>query len=301
MPNLDWLNYHHLRYFWTVAKEGSVRRAAERLHVSSPSISAQLRELETALDARLFRRSGRTKVLTEAGQLALRYADEIFSLGGDLLSALRQQPTARAPRLYVGVVDSFPKLLTFEILKPAFADDAIHVFCREGKSDDLLAQLAVHRLDLVLADEPASSGLTFSAFNHRLGGSGVTFCAIPALAARLRRRFPASLERAPALLPAESTPLRRSIDAWFRSRGIAPRVRADFDDLALMATMATQAPGVVPIPSVVLAEARERYGLVKIGEAEGCRHEFYAITAERKITHPVLSQLTEQAQKLVFG
>lgn len=301
MPTPDWLNYHHLRYFWTVAKEGSVRLAAERLHVSSPSISAQLRELETALDAKLFRRSGRTKALTEAGQMALRYADEIFSLGGDLMSALRQRPTARAPRLYVGVVDSFPKLLTFEILKPAFVDAAVHVFCREGKSDDLLAQLAVHRLDIVLADEPASSGLTFRAFNHRLGDSGVTFCAMPALAGRLRRRFPASLDDAPALLPAESTPLRRSIDAWFRRRRITPQVRADFDDLALMATMATQAPGYVPIPTAVLGEAEERYGLARIGEAEGCRHEFFAITAERKITHPVLSLLTEQAQKLVFA
>lgn len=298
---MEWLNYHHLRYFWVVAREGSLQRAADRLHVSPPSISAQIRELEAALDAPLFRRSGRVNVLTDAGQIALRYADEIFSLGADLLSAMKQVPTRRAIRLSVGVVDSFPKLITYEILKPAFTQPDVRVVCREGKADELLAQLATHRLDIVLADEPAASSLPFRAFNHRLGDSGVTFCATPALAARLRRRFPASLHAAPALLPGEHTPLRRTLEAWFRARGVVPRVIAEFDDLALMKDMAVQAEGFVPVPTVVLREAVDRYGLRVIGRAKECRDEFYAITAERKITHPVVSLLAQHAQRLVFA
>jgi LysR family transcriptional activator of nhaA len=300
-PASDWLNYHHLRYFWAVAREGGVQRAAERLHVSAPSISAQISELEDALGVRLFRRSGRHNVLTDAGQTVLRFAEEIFALGGDLLRTMQQRPTTRGMRLYVGIVDSFPKLITFEILKPAFALPDVHLVCREGKSDDLLAQLATHRLDIVLADEPARSSVPFRAFNHRLGDSGVTFCAMPPLARRLRPRFPASLNDAPALLPADNTPLRRTLEAWFREQGVTPHVIAEFEDLALMKAMATQTPGFVPVPTVVLREANENYGLRTIGEAAGCRDEFFAITAERKITHPVVSLLTQQAQQLVFS
>lgn len=297
---MEWLNYHHLRYFWTVAKEGNLQRAADRLRVSPPSISAQIRELEVALGEKLFRRVGRTNVLTETGQLVLGYADEIFSLGGDLLSAVKQQPTRRAPRLVVGVVDSFPKLITYEILKPAFARVGVHVVCREGKSEDLLAQLATHRLDIVLADEPASSAVAFRAFNHRLGSSTITFCARPKLAARLRAGFPQSMVAAGMFLPAEKTPLRRTLESWFRSQQLAPNVTAEFEDLALMKSIAAQADACVPIHTVVLAEASQRFGLAKVGEVKGARDEFYAITAERRITHPMVSELTEHARELVF-
>lgn len=298
---MDWLNYHHLRYFWTVAKEGGLQKAADKLRVSPPSISAQIRELEESLDVKLFRRSGRRNVLTDAGQIALRHADEIFGLGSDLVSSLKQRPTARTMKLHVGVADSLPKLVTYEILKPALELAGVHLVCREGKIEDLLAQLGAHRLDIVLADEPASSSVKFRAFNCRLGESAVTFCAAPSLAARLRRNFPKSLHDAPSLLPVENTPLRRALETWFRARKISPRVVAEFEDLALMKVMAAQGQGVVPIPSVVLREAVERYGLREVGAAENCRAEFYAITAERKITHPVVSLLTETAQKLVFG
>ena len=298
---MEWLNYHHLRYFWTVAKEGGLQQAADKLHVSPPSISAQIRELEEALDVKLFRRSGRRNVLTDAGQIALRHADEIFGLGNDLVSSLKQRPTERALKLHVGVADSLPKLVTYEILKPALELSAVHLVCREGKIDDLLAQLGTHRLDIVLADEPASSSVKFRAFNHRLGESAVTFCAAPSLANRLRRNFPKSLHDAPALLPVENTPLRRALETWFRARKVAPRVVAEFEDLALMKVMAAQEQGVVPVPSVVLREAIDRYGLREIGAAENCREEFFAITAERKITHPVVSLLTGHARRLVFG
>ena len=298
---MDWLNYHHLRYFWTVAKEGGLQPAATKLHVSPPSISAQIRELEEALDVKLFRRNGRRNVLTDAGQIALRHAEEIFGLGNDLVSALKQRPTERALKLHVGVADSLPKLVTYEILKPALELSAVHLVCREGKIDELLAQLGTHRLDIVLADEPASSSVKFRAFNHRLGESAVTFCAAPSLAARLRRGFPKSLDDVPALLPIENSPLRRALEAWFRARKVTPRVVAEFEDLALMKVMAAQEQGVVPVPSVVVQEAIDRYGLREIGAAENCREEFYAITAERKITHPVVSILTGYARRLVFG
>jgi LysR family transcriptional activator of nhaA len=298
---MEWLNYHHLRYFWTVAKEGGLQKAADKLHVSPPSISAQIRELEEALDAKLFRRSGRNNVLTDAGQIVLRYADEIFVLGRDIGSALKQRPTARSLRLHVGIADSFPKLITYEILKPVFTLPAVQIVCREGKVDDLLGQLAAHRLDIVLADEPASSAAKFRAFNHLLGESGITLCAAANLAAKLRRGFPKSLQDAPALLPTENSPLRRVLENWFRTREIVPRVIAEFEDPALMKVMAAQGHGFVPIPTVVLRDASEHYQLRPIGVAERCKEQFYAITAERKITHPVVSLLTENAQQLIFA
>ncbi len=299
---MEWLNFHHLRYFQAVAKEGGLRQAAEKLHVSQPSISAQIRELEEALGEKLFRRSGRRKVLTEAGQVALRHADEIFSLGRELVSAVKQRPTTRPVRLQVGVADAMPKLVSFEILKPALsAGPAVHMICREGKLEDLLGQLAAHRLDIVLADEPAPSTAKIRAFNHLLGESGVTICAAPSLARRLRRGFPRSLHEAPALLPAETTTLRRSLENWFRSLQIRPHVLAEFEDAALMKVMATSASGFVPIPTVVVKEAVSRYGLRVVGATERVRDQFYAITAERTITHPLVSLITENAQRLTFA
>lgn len=299
---MEWLNYHHLRYFLAVAKAGSLRLAAERLHVSQPSISAQIRELEETLGERLFRRSGRTKVLTDAGQIALRHAEEIFSLGQELVSAVKQRPTARAVRLHVGVADSFPKLVTYEILKPVLAAmPSVHLVCREGKLEDLLGQLAAHRLDIVLADEPAPSSAKVRAFNHLLGESGVTFCATAALATRLRKGFPGSLHEAPALLPVENTTLRRSLEAWFRGRGLRPRVVAECEDAALVKVMAANGLGFVPIPTLVAKEAIGRYGLRIVGATEECSDQFYAITAERKITHPLVSAITENAQRSILG
>jgi LysR family transcriptional activator of nhaA len=297
---VDWLNYHHLRYFWVVAREGSLRKASEKLRVSQPSISAQIRELETAFGEPLFRRSGRQNVLTDAGQIALRYADEIFALGSELVNAIKSRPGAKAIRLYVGVADSFPKLLTNDIIRPALSmAQPVHVICREGKQEDLLAQLASHRLDIVLTDEPASSSQNLRTFNHLLGESMVAFCAASALAATLKRKFPKSLHRAPALLPAESTPLRRSLEQWFRNCGVVPQVVAEFEDAALMKVMAADGRGVVPIPKVVLAEAQSRYGLELIGFAEECRDRYYAVTAERRITHPAVANLTAGAAQLL--
>lgn len=294
------LNFHHLQKFWMVAREGGLRAAAQKLHVSQPSISAQIRELEEALGEKLFRRQGRVNVLTDAGQIALRYADEIFSLGRELTGALQQRPSAEAMRLHVGVADALPKLVTHEIIRPVFGlEQPVHVICREGKIEDLLTQLSNHRLDVVLADEPASSSHRVRAFNHKLGESGTTFCAAPVLARQLKRGFPRSLQGAPALLPGESTVLRRSLERWFQELGIRPRVVADFDDAALMKVVAAEGQGFVALPSVVADEAAKRYDLQPIGATDRCREEFFAITAERRIRHPALAVITDGARQLL--
>lgn len=299
---MEWLNYHHLRYFWAVAKEGGLARAAAKLHVSQPSISEQIRELEDALGEKLFRREGRGNKLTDAGQVVLGYADEIFALGRELMNAVKQRPGTRELRFYVGVVDSFPKLVTNEILAPVFSmPRTVHVICREGKMEDLLAQLAAHRLDIVLTDEPASSSTNFRIFSHPLGETSTTFCAEPKLAAKLRRGFPGSINDAPALLPAENTVLRRALEKWFREQQIAPRVVAEFEDLALMVVMAAEGRGFIAVPTIATKHTMTHYGFRIIGEAAECRTEFHAITAERRIAHPAVSLITKEARKHLFS
>ena len=289
----EWLNFHHLRYFYTVAKEGSLRRAAEKLRISQSSICAQIQLLESALGEDLFRLNARSLVLTEFGHLILGYAEEIFSLGRELLGARKQFPGVRSLRLQVGIVDSFPKLTSFDILRPIFTHEPpIQVTCHEGKLNDLLAQLATHRVDVVLADEPASPGLKLKTFNHPLGASGITFCAAPALARTLKGRFPRNLHRAPALLGTQNTTLRRDLEKWFRNEGIEPRVVGEFEDGALAKIVATEGLGFVPVPSVVAAEAVERYGFEVLGRTTKCEMQFYAITAERRVDHPAVRAIT---------
>ena len=293
---MEWLNYHHLRYFYVVAKEGSLARAASKLNVSQPSISEQIRELEGAFGEKLFRREGRNNRLTDAGQLVLGYAEEIFALGQELMNAANQRPGTRTLRFSVGVVDSFPKLVSNEILKPVFTmPQAVHVICREGKMDVLLAQLAAHRLDLVLSDEPAPSSTNFKVFGHTLGESNVTLCAEAKLATKLKRNFPRSLNDAPALLPAENTALRRSLETWFRAHNLKPNVVAEFDDLALMKVMAAEGRGFIAVPTVAVKEAVTRYQFRSIGQVTSCRLQFYAITAERRIAHPAVQLVTKSA------
>jgi LysR family transcriptional activator of nhaA len=297
---MEWLNYHHLRYFWVVAKQGSLKKAAEKLHVSQPSMSEQIKELEEALGEALFRRSGRSNVLTDAGQIAFRYAEEIFSRGAELANAIKQRPGVQSLRLHVGVADAVPKLVTNEILKPVLAmPQTVHVICREGKMEDLLAQLAAHQLDIVLSDEPPSSSVKFRVFSQLLGESGITFCAAGKLAESLRKGFPESLHNAPALLPAENTAMRRSLEKWFREKQIHPRVIAEFEDGALMKVMGAEGKGFIPVPTVVLHEALTRYRFKVIGAAENCRDQFYAITAERRITHPAVVLMTRSSQNLL--
>jgi LysR family transcriptional activator of nhaA len=299
---MDWLNYHHLRYFWTVAREGSLRKAAESLAVSQPSISAQIRLLEESLGEKLFRRSGRGLALTDAGRLVFEYAEQIFSVGRELLSAVRQKLPGRLAAFNVGITDSVPKLVAREILAPVFhIAEPFRTVCREGKIEDLLPQLAQHRLDLVLADEPAPSSVKFRTFNHLLGGCGVSFCAVPEVARRLKRGFPQSLHGAPALLPTENTSLRRVVQRWFDAHEVDPHVLAEFEDSALMRTFAVDVQGFFPVHSVALAETVSRYGFKVIGEAQDCRNDFHAITAERRLKHPAILAVTENAQLRLFA
>src|ERR1043165_4004132 len=237
---MEWLNFHHLRYFWVVARKGTVRKAAEELHVSQPSISAQLKLLEESLGEKLFKRSGRNLVLSEMGHLVLTYADEIFSAGRELMSAVKQRPGGRALRLSVGMTDALSKFIGFQILKPAFYfSRPVHVVFRQAELGPLVNQLQAHRLALVLADEPASSSLKAKTFNHRLGRSGVTFCAVSQIANRLRPNFSQSLNGAPALLPSENMGMRAPLETWFDRQRIRPRVIGEYEDSGLMEILAS--------------------------------------------------------------
>jgi LysR family transcriptional activator of nhaA len=290
----EFLNYHHLRYFWTVAKEGSLRRASEKLRVSQPSMSTQIKLLEASLGEALFRPSGRSLELTEFGQLIYGYAEEIFTLGSEILRSTKQAPSVRSLRLHVGIVDSFPKLMSYDILRPVFEHrPPVRLVCHEGKLADLVSQLNTHRIDVVLSDEPASPGVAGKVFNHVLGSSGVTFCAMPGFAGKLKGRFPRNLNDAPALLPTQNCSLRRSLENWFRNTGVQPRVVAEFEDAALTKIVATSGHGFIVVPTVVASEAVERYGFVPIGRTKEVETQFYAITAERRFTHPAILAMTE--------
>ena len=285
-----------------VARKGGVRKAAEELHVSQPSISAQLRLLEESLGEKLFKRSGRTLVLSEMGQLILTYADEIFSAGRELMNAVKQRPGGRLLRLNVGMTDSISKLMGFEFLKPAIRfSEPVHVVCRMAAIEVLVNQLQAHRLDIVLADEPASSSLKAKTFNHRLGRSGVTFCAVPAIAKKLRRNFPQSLNGATALLPTENMGMRAVLETWFDTKGIHPRLLGEYEDSALMVFCATAGRGFTVVPTVVAREVLKHWGLRVIANVDECGTEFYAITAERRVKNPAAMAITEHAYSELFA
>jgi LysR family transcriptional activator of nhaA len=295
LTETGFLNYHHLRYFWTVAKEGSLRRASEKLRVSQPSMCTQIKLLEASLGETLFRPSGRSLQLTEFGQLIHGYAEEIFTLGGEILRATKQAPGVRALRLHVGIVDSFPKLMSYDILRPVLDHQPpVQLTCHEGKLADLVSQLSTHRIDVVLSDEPTSPGVAGKVFNHLLGTSEITFCAMPGLAKKLKGRFPRNLDGAPALLPTQNCSLRRDLEKWFGSAGVQPQVVAEFEDAALTKIVATSGHGFIAVPTVVASETVERYGFVPIGRTKEVVSRFYAITAERRFTHPAILAMTEK-------
>lgn len=299
---MEFLNYHHLRYFWVVAREGGLTKAAAKLHVSQPTISAQIQALEGVLGEKLFRRAGRNLRLTDVGQHVLGYAEEIFSIGQDLLSSVKQRPTSRPLRLHLGVADALPKLVTYRIIEPIFRlPQPVQVSCWETKVSDMLVELAAYRLDIVLADEPASIGVTANVFNHLLGECGVTFCAEAKLARNLKRGFPKSLNGAPALLPMANTGLRRSIEKWFHAMRIRPRLVGEFEDPAFLHVVAFHGLGFIPIASIVAKEAARRFGFGVIGRTESCRQRFYAITPERKMTHPAVTAITSDARGRLFA
>ena len=298
---MEWLNYHHLLYFWTVAKEGSVTAAAKTLRLSQPTVSAQVKQLEAALGEQLFTRVGRRLELTEMGRVAYRYANDIFALGRELQDVFAGRHTKHLETLTVGVSDLLPKLVLHRLLEPALAADSAHkVVCREDKTERLLAELSIHDLDLVLAEVPIAGQASVRAFNHLLGESDVAFFAHPTLVADLHGEFPHCLEGAPLLAPTENTLLRRSIDHWLSDQGIHPRVVAEFEDSALLKAFGSEGAGIFPGPWALADEICQMYGVEVIGHTHAVVERFYAITVERRIKHPAVKLISDNAKRRLF-
>jgi len=296
------VNYKHLRYFWAVAREGGVARASERLHLTPQTISGQLSLLEEHLGVELFIRVGRNLELTETGRLVLSYADEIFSLGGELEEVIHQLPEGRPHLFRVGVVDVLPKSIAHRILKPALQmTEPVRMICREASIDTLLAELTVHRLDLVLADRPIPSTVSARGFSHKLGECAVSFFATEKLKKKLKGDFPHCLGGAPLLLPSSGTQLRSSIDRWLDKHRIHPRMIAEFDDSALMKAFGQEGAGIFIAPAVIEAEVEWQYQVTAIGRTEEVKERFYAISVERRVTHPVVAAVMEAARESLFA
>ena len=298
------MNFKHLHYFWVAAKAGGVVKAGEQLHTTPQTLSAQIKLLEDRLGRRLFRKNGRQLELTEDGRVALRFADEIFALGGELETALREKRGTREQvlELRVGIEDVVAKSVAYKLLEPALGlAEPVKLICAEGGFNELMAQLALHRIDLVIADEPLTRKLSVKAFNHKLGSSPVSFFAAPELAARLRRPFPQCLDGAPMLVPGGSSSVRPQFDAWLEREGLHPRVVGEFGDGALMKAFGRQGRGVFLSPSVVEDETVRQYGVQVIGHCEEISDDFYAITAERRITHPGVAAITQAARSELFS
>jgi LysR family transcriptional regulator, transcriptional activator of nhaA len=295
---MDWLNYHHLYYFWVVAREGSVTRACELLDVAQATVSGQIRELERSLKTPLFARAGRGLALTDTGRAVFRYAEEIFALGRELMDTVRGRPVGQPVRLRVGIVDVMPKLIAHLLLGPALRlSEPVRVVCVEGKMERLAAELAVHELDVILSDAPLPPAVKAKAYTHQLGESGVLILGVPRFVDQYRAGFPKSLDGAPFLLPTENTTLRRSLDQWFEAQCIRPTVRGEFEDSALLKTFGRSGEGVFAVPAAIESDIRDHYGVGRIGRAAGLRERFYAISVERKLKHPAVVAISEQARR----
>lgn len=298
---MPFLNYHHLMYFWTVAREGGVARAAEKLHLSSPTISAQIHELEDMLGDKLFERRGRSLVLTEVGQMVYQYSEDIFTLGRELLDAVKLGPVARPRKLHVGIADAMPKAVSAALLEPALTmEPASSIVATEDKIDALLAELATFRIDLILSDTPIGSGHPMRAYNHLLGESGVSIVGGKGLAAKYAKNFPECLEGAPMFLPTRNTSLRRSLDQFFDAKGIHPRVLGEFEDAALIFAFGQTGRGLFPVCGLIEEEVCRQTGAKVVGKLEGVRERFYAISPERKLKHPAVVAICAAAREDFF-
>ncbi len=295
---VEWLNYHHLLYFWTAAREGGVTRAAKKLRLAQPTVSEQIKRLEGLLGGQLFERRGRLLVLTEFGRTVYGYADEIFSLGRELMDAAKTQGGGRPRRLVVGVADVLPKLIVYRLLQPALAL-GIELVCREDDVDQLLAGLSIHEVDLVLSETPVGSHVGVRAFNHLLGESSVSFFGIKEQAARLRRGFPGSLNGERFLYPEQQTVLRRSLDTYFEDIGVRPTFAAEFADSALAMSFGQAGAGIFAGPTVIEREIKRQYGVAVIGRARQLRERYYAISGERRLAHPGVLAISQAARQLL--
>jgi LysR family transcriptional activator of nhaA len=299
---MEWVNYHHLLYFWVVAREGGLVPAGKVLHLSHPTISAQIHALEDQLGEKLFTKVGRKLALTEMGRVVYRYADEIFSLGREMVDTVKGRATGQPMRLDVGIVDVVPKVVVRRLLQPAMAlPEPVRLVCVERGYEELLADLALHALDIVLADAPIPPGSSVKAFNHLLGESGVGFFGTAELAAKYRGGFPRSLDGAPLLLPLENLPLRRSLNQWFSLHDVRPRIVAEFEDSALLKAFGGDGHGIFPAPIVVKEEVTAQHHVELIGLAESVKERFYAITGERRLKNPAVVAICDVARQELFG
>ncbi len=300
---MEWMNYHHLLYFWTVAREGSIARACEQLRLAQPTISGQLRQFEESLNEKLFVRVGRGLALTEVGQVVYRYADEIFGIGRELQDVLKGRPRGGRPiRLMVGISDVVPKLIAYRILQPVLGmAESIQLICNENRPERLLADLAAHELDVVLSDEPLTTGAHVKAYNHLLGSCGVSLFAAPSLAVQYKKDFPACLDNAPFLLPMESSSLRRGLEQWFESQKIRPRLVGEFQDSALMKTFGQGGAGIFAAPSAIEKEVQQHYHVKLVGRVDSILERYYVISIERKLKHPAAVALSEAAREQLFA
>lgn len=299
---MDWINYHHLLYFWTVAREGTIARASEKLHLGQPAISTQLKQLETSMGVKLFQKSGRHLELTETGRLVYRYADEIFSLGREMVDTLKGRPTGKPVRFVVGIVDVLPKLIAKRLLEPAIQlTDPLRLVCIEDSLERLLSELALHNVDLVLSETPVTGAMKIRAFNHLLGESTVGVFGVRELARKYRKGFPKSLDGAPFLLQHRASSLRRAIDTWLDSTGIRPIIRAEFDDSALLKVFGQAGEGLFASPFVIQEEICRQHEVELVGEIPSIREHYYALSAERRLKHPAVVAISESARKDIFA
>jgi LysR family transcriptional activator of nhaA len=295
------LNYSHLQYFWSVAREGSVVKAAEHLNLTPQTVSGQLKLLEEAIGQPLFDRVGRRLVLSEMGHIVMEYADEIFSIGAELSQVVRGQKSVTQSVLSVGMVSSMPKLIAERIIAPSMLEEEpVRIRCHEASLEQLLSELAVHRLDIVLSDQPMPQGLGLRAFNHRLGESGLAFFSQRRVARQYRGKFPQSLNGAPMLLPSQHSALRRRLDDWFDSNDIAPKIVGEFDDSALLKAFGEAGAGLFAAPAVIEKEICKMYSMSVIGKTEAVKEQFFAISPERRIKHPAVVRITESARSNLF-
>jgi len=298
---MRWLNYHHLYYFWSVARLGSIGRACAELKLSQPTISAQLKALEDNLGTALFNRDQRSLRLTEAGRLVMNYADEIFSLGKELVDVLDGHATGKPLELRVGVADSIPKLIAFRLLETCQdLPEQVRIICQESRAEVLLGELALQHLDLVIADTPVPPGVKIRAYNHLLGESGVSIVGDAEHTKRYRKNFPASLKDAPFLMPLKGTVLRANLDYWLERLELRPNIVGEFQDTALCKAFASAGRGICPIPTVIEREVEAQAGLKLIGRVDGVTERYYAISVERKVKHPAVVKICEEARVKVF-
>lgn len=299
---VEWLNYHHLLYFWTVVREGGVARASRVLRLAQPTVSGQVRALEASLGSPLLQKRGRTVVPTDFGRMVYRYADEIFGLGRELLQTVRGTVPDRSARLVVGISEALPKMVVGRVLEPIFGKTTqpVHLVVHEGRHDDLVADLSRFRLDFVLSDSPLGTTTRVQAFSHKLGDSGTSILAAPALARQLRRGFPRSLAGAPMLLPDDRVPFRRDLLAWFDKHAIEPHVVAEVGDSALLKVFGARGFGVFATPTVVEAEVIKQYDVALVGRLDDVRDSYYLISGERRLKHPVIVRLAQLARSRLF-